>query len=130
MQSGEDSKVATTDKNISGLRGEAGAADPAPAGVAALQATTSPGAAAFISERGGSLYVWARTFQCCGGVPVRIVYSSTEAPRGLTEFRQFDAGGYQVMLHPSIGRAPSQMAVRLRGRWRPRITVYWDGMPI
>jgi hypothetical protein len=62
--------------------------------------------------------------------PVRIVYSSTEAPRGPTGFHQFDVGGYQVMVHRSIGWAPSQLQVRLRGRWRPRITVYWDGMPI
>lgn len=121
--------MATTDKNISRLRGEPAAAGPAPAGGAAIQAMTSARAAAFISERGGSMYVWVTRFNCCGG-PLRIVRSSTGAPRGLTGFRRFDAGGYQILLHPSIGRPPSQMEVGLRGRWRPRITVYWDGMPI
>ena len=122
--------MATTDKNIPRAHDEAGGADSARSAGAALQAMTSSEAAAFIGERGGSLYVWARKFQCCGGGPVRIVYSSTEAPRGFTGFHRFDAGGYQVMIHPSIGRPPSQMEVRLRGRWRPRIKVYWDGMPI
>jgi len=126
----EGSKLATTDNNIPRLRDQAAAPDSAPAGGASLQAMTSPAAAAFIRERGGSLYVWARKIRCCGGGPVRIVYSSTEAPRGLTGYHQFEAGGYQVMLHPSIGQPPPQLAVRLRGRWRPRITVYWDGMPI
>jgi len=129
MPSEEGWKVTTTDKNIPGLRDKAGAADPAPAGDAAIQATTSPRAAAFISERGGRLYVWARKFNCCGG-PIRTVYSSPQAPRGLTEFRRFEAGEFQVLLHPSIGAPPAQMEVRLRGRWRPRITVYWDGMPL
>ena len=126
----EGSKLATTDNNTPRLRDRDGPAGPALAGGASLQAMTSPEAAAFIRERGGSLYVWARKIRCCGGVPVRIVYSSTDAPRGLTGFQQFEAGGYQVMFHPSIGRPPSQMAVRLRGRWRPRVSVYWDGMPI
>jgi hypothetical protein len=81
--------------------------------------------------RGGSLYVWvSSTVRCCGGVAARIVRSSTGAPRGVTGFRLFDAGGLQLLLHPSAGRPPPQMEVRLRGRWRPRITVYWDGMPI
>ncbi len=129
MQSGEGSKLATTDKNISGLRDEAGAADSAPAEGVPLQAVTSPEAAAFIGERGGSLYVWVTRFNCCGG-PVRIVRSSTGAPQGLTGFRRFDAGDFQILLHPSAGRPPAQMEVRLRGRWRPRITVYWDGIAI
>lgn len=126
----EGAKLAATGKNTPRLRGQAGAAGPAPAGGAYLEAMTPAEAAAFISERGGSLYVWARKIRCCGGGPVRIVYSSTDAPRGLTGFRQFEAGGYHVMFHPSIGRPPSQLVVRLRGRWRPRISVYWDGMPI
>ena len=121
--------MATTDKNTPPLRDQAGVAGPAPATGAALQAITSPGAAAFISERGGRLYVWARKFNCCGG-PIRTVYSSPQAPRGLTEFRRFEAGEFQVLLHPSIGAPPAQMDIRLRGRWRPRITVYWDGMPL
>ena len=121
--------MATTEENIPGARAGAGAADPAPAERAPLQAMTSPEAAAFIGERGGSLYVWVTKFNCCGG-PVRIVRSSTGAPRGLTDFRRFDAGDFQILLHPSTGRPPAQMQVRLRGRWRPRITVYWDGMPI
>ena len=94
-----------------------------------MQAVTSPAAAAFISERGGSVYVWARKFNCCGG-PVRVVCSSTELPGGLTGFRHLEAGGYQVMFHPSAGPAPAQIEVRLRGRRRPRISAYWDGMPV
>jgi hypothetical protein len=125
----EGSKLAATDNTIGEVRDRAGPAGAAASGGACVQATTSPAAAAFIRQRGGSLYVWTREFRCCGG-PVRIVYSSTEAPRGLTGFRQFEAGGYEVMFHPSAGRPPSEMAVRLRSRRRPRISVYWDGMPV
>lgn len=119
--------MAMTEENIPGAR--AGAADPAPAGPAPLQAMTSPQAGSFIRERGGSLYVWVTRFNCCGG-PIRTVRSSATPPRGLSGFRRFDAGGYQLLLHPTAGRPPAQMEVRLRGRWHPRVTVYWDGMPL
>lgn len=125
----EGSRAASTGETMPGPRDAAAVAGQARTEAISLQARTSPQAAAFIGERGGSLYVWVTTVRCCGGVPVRIVRSSTGAPRGVTGFRRFDAGGFQVLLHPSAGRTP-QMEVRLRGRWRPRITVYWDGMPI
>lgn len=121
--------MAATDESIAGARAGAGVAASARVQFAPFQAMTSPTAAAFIREHGGSLYVWVTRFNCCGG-PVRIVRSSTEPPRGLTGFRRAGAGEFQVLLHPSIGRPPAQMDVRLRGRWRPRITVYWDGIPI
>jgi hypothetical protein len=121
--------VAMTDKSIRGLCDQGGGRGPGTGRGAPLQAVTSPGAAALITERGGRLYVWVTKFHCCGGA-VRIVCSSPGAPRGLTEFRRFEAAEFQVLLHPSIGRAPARMDIRLLGRWRPRITLYWDGMPI
>jgi hypothetical protein len=95
-----------------------------------LRAVTSPQAAEFIGERGGTLYVWVTKAYCCAGAPIRTVHSSTSAPPGVTGFRRFDAGGFQVLLHPSAGSPPPRMDVRLRGRRRPRITIFWDGMPI
>ena len=125
---GEEPEMASAGETMPDLReataGQAGAEG------APLQAMTSPQAAEFIGERGGTLYVWVTKAYCCGGVPIRTVHSSTSAPPGVTGFRRFDAGGFQVLLHPSAGPPPPRMEVRLRGRRRPRITISWDGMPI
>jgi hypothetical protein len=86
-------------------------------------------AAALITERGGRLYVWVTKFHCCGGA-VRIVCSSPGLPVVSPSSAGLRPAEFQVLLHPSIGRAPAQMDIRLLGRWRPRITLYWDGMPI
>jgi hypothetical protein len=122
--------VARADEIMPGLRSADAVAGRAHADGTPLHVLASPQAATFIGERGGSLYVWVTKTACCGGVPIRIVRSSADAPRGVTGFRWFDAGGFQVLLHPSAGRPPPKMEVRLQGRRRPRITVYWDGMPI
>jgi hypothetical protein len=39
--------------------------------------------------------LWGRKCNCCGAT-VRVVYSSTELPGGLTGFRQLEAGGSQA----------------------------------
>ncbi len=120
--------MASTGETLPGPRDMA--AGGAPADGTPVQALTSPQAAAFIGERGGSLYVWVTTARSCCGAPIGTVRSSPSAPPGVTGYRRFDAGGFQLLLHPSAGDPPPQMEVRLRGRRRPRISVYWDGMPI
>jgi hypothetical protein len=119
---GETAAEAREEAGSTAAAGEAGPA-------AGMTAMTTPEAAAFIAERGGRLYVWADMFRCCGGTPVRIVRSSTSPPRAAAGFERFSTGDFEILLHPSAGPPPAEIRVRLRGRWRPRISVYWDRMP-
>src|SRR5260370_10397948 len=120
--------MASTGETLPGPRDMA--AGGAPADGTPVQALTSPQAAAFIGERGGSLYVWVTTARSCCGAPIGTVRSSPSAPPGVTGYRRFDAGGFPLLLHPSTGDPPSQMAGRLRGRARPPTTVHSDEHPI
>ena len=79
--------MAMTDKSIRGLCDQGGGRGPGTGRGAPLQAMTSPGAAALITERGDRLYVWVTKFHCCGGA-VRIVCSSPGAPRRLAGLRR------------------------------------------
>jgi hypothetical protein len=119
-------EAAAAARVLAGSTVAAGEAEPA----AFMKAVATPEAAAFIAERGGRLYVWADTFHCCGGTPVRIVRSTTSAPRGVSGFRRFQAAGFEILVHRSAGPPPAEIEVRLRGRWRPRICAYWEQMPV
>src|SRR5712692_6496022 len=74
-----------------------------------------------IREGGGQLFVWpirSRSFRL----------TLTDLPRRALDFQRFDAGEFLLFLHPAIRTLPDELVVTVRGRLRPHIEVYWEGL--
>jgi hypothetical protein len=85
----------------------------------------SDGVAAFVAERGGSLYVWTSTHRCCSG-PLTLLETAVEAPgRGSHAFRRVASGGFDVLLDTGRRRAPRELVLELNRR-RTKVNAYWD----
>ena len=81
--------------------------------------------AAFVTERGGSLYVWTSTHRCCTG-PLTLLETAVEAPgRGAHAFRRVPADGFDVLLDTGPRRAPRELVLELNRR-RTKVNAYWD----
>jgi hypothetical protein len=83
-------------------------------------------AAAFVRERGGSLWVWAaHPRMCCSGSPAWM--HAAMAPPALSGFCPVVADGVRVWFRGVGGRMPDVLEIVLRGTRRPRVEAYWDG---
>ncbi len=84
----------------------------------------------FVCARGGRLWVWAaRPRVCCQGTPA-YMHAATQAPSGLSGFSHVHAAGIDVFFRAPAGRSPEVLEIGLRGRRRPRVEAYWDGLRI
>ena len=93
----------------------------------AMRVEVAPEAAAFISERGGRLWVWAaRPRVCCLGTPA-YMHAATEPPSGMSGFRLVSRSGVQIWFRAPAGRAPDVLEIGMQGRRRPRVEAHWDG---
>jgi hypothetical protein len=82
----------------------------------------------FVSARGGRLWVWAaRPRVCCVGTPA-YMQAATLEPSGMSGFSPVQAAGIEVLFRAPAGRSPEVLEIGLRGRRRPRIEAYWDGL--
>ena len=87
-------------------------------------------AADFVRARGGRLWVWAaRPRVCCQAKPA-YMHAATQAPLGLSGFSPVHAEGIDVFFRRQAGRSPQILEIGLRGRRRPRVEAYWDGLRI
>jgi hypothetical protein len=95
-----------------------------------MQVETSREAADFVRARGGKLWVWAaRPRLCCQGAGADM-YAATQEPSGLSGFIRVQASGIDVFFRPRAGRSPEVLEIGLRGRRRPRVEAYWDGLRV
>lgn len=82
----------------------------------------------FVRSRGGRLWVWAaRPRVCCQGTPA-YMHAATQEPSGLSGFSPVRTGGIDVFFRAPAGRSPEVLEIGLRGRRRPRVEAYWDGL--
>ena len=84
----------------------------------------APDVPGHVAERGGRLYVWAKTRRCCSG-QTTFLESATEKPD--REFALVADDGFEVWLDTSLNRTPEELHVELRGRRNRRPVAYWDG---
>jgi hypothetical protein len=90
-----------------------------------VRVEVSPEAAAFVSARGGRLWVWAaRPRMCCAGVP-SYMHAAVEPPRGLVGFRQVPAADLELWFRAPGGYPPEVLEIGMRGK--QRVEAYWDG---
>jgi hypothetical protein len=95
-----------------------------------MRVEASREAADFVRARGGRLWVWAaRPRLCCQGTAA-YMFAATEAPSGLSGFSRVQAPGIDVFFRARAGRSPEVLEIGLRGRRRPRVEAYWDGLRI
>jgi hypothetical protein len=84
----------------------------------------------FVRARGGRLWVWAaRPRVCCLGTPP-YMHAETLEPAGLAGFSPVPASGIEVFFRAPVGRSPEVLEIGLRGRRRPRVEAYWDGLRV
>jgi hypothetical protein len=84
----------------------------------------------FVCARGGRLWVWAaRPRVCCLGTPP-YMHAETLEPAGLSGFSPVQAAGIEVFFRAPVGRSPEVLEIGLRGRRRPRVEAYWDGLRV
>ena len=95
-----------------------------------MRVETSREAAGFVQARGGKLWVWAaRPRLCCQGAGADM-HAAMQAPPDLSGFIQVQAAGIEVFFRPRAGRSPEVLGIGLRGKRRPRVEAYWDGLRI
>jgi hypothetical protein len=90
-----------------------------------MRVEVTPGAARYVGDHGGRLYVWASGAACCGGT--RFIEASTDAPSDADSFVPADTSGLEVLVRPAVGQLPDELRVDLRGRLRPRVEASWNG---
>ena len=92
-----------------------------------MRLEVSDEAAAFVSENGGTVWIWAhRPPVCCNGTPARL-RASTVSPTDPAGFEPIAANGVNVRFRAPGGRCPEVLEIGLHGRRRPRVEAYWDG---
>ena len=84
---------------------------------------SSPEAVELIQERGGKLYVWAKTSRCCHGA---ITFLETSTEPGEQPFRRVEADGIELYFDERLAE-PAELVVEAKGRRRKHVHAYWDG---
>jgi hypothetical protein len=75
--------------------------------------------------RGGRLYVWTSAHRCCSG-SLTLLEAATERPPGAERrFREFEAGGIELLLDMGGQRLPEELVLELRGR-RRKLAAFWN----
>ena len=85
--------------------------------------TSSPEAVEVIQERGGKLYVWAKTTRCCHGA---LTFLETASEPNERQFRRVEAPGIELYLDQRLGE-PAELVVETKGRRHKRVYAFWDG---
>ena len=58
------------------------------------------------------------------------MHAATDEPSGLSGFIRVQVAGIEVFFRPRAGRSPEVLQIGLRGRRRPRVEAYWDGLRV
>ncbi len=104
-----------------------------------MRVEVSSDAAAFVTARGGRLWVWAeRPPMCCGGSPAWM-RAATTAPSGRSGFARVPDDvidlpptsapwpRLQLFFRGAGGMAPEVLEIAMQGRRHPKVAAYWDG---
>lgn len=92
-----------------------------------MRVDVSPEAEAFVSARGGRLWVWAAPPRmCCAGTP-SYMHATVQPPSELQGFRQIPTAGLELWFRAPVGTLPEVLEIGMRGKRRPRVEAYWDG---
>ncbi len=81
----------------------------------------------FIGEGGGLLFVWpSRSYgpQCT----LTTLHASLDPPPRALEFRRIILPEFLLFVHPDMRSLPKELWVEVRGRKRPHVRAYWDGL--
>jgi hypothetical protein len=90
-----------------------------------MRITATDGIKELVREQGGHLYVWTSVHGCCTG-KLTLLEVGTERPPGAERrFREFDAGGFALLLDMGGRRAPEELVLERRGR-RKKIAAFWN----
>src|SRR5713226_2346196 len=92
-----------------------------------MNVEATPLAVDFIREHGGQLFVWPAEHRSAR-LTLALLDASVDPPAGALRFRRVDAGEFLLFLHPAIQTLPARLDVALRGRRRPHIEVFWEGL--
>lgn len=85
-------------------------------------------AVAFVSERGGQVFVWPLTLDApTGGADVFALEASTESPGVDHEFVRFAGEGLDVLIDTSEHGLPDELHLAVTGWRTKRIRAYWNG---
>ena len=93
----------------------------------AIRVVATAEAVRFIQRAGGMLFVRpavSRSFR----LALTILRASCDPPARALEYRRVDVGHFLLFLHPAIRRLPRELDVDLRGRRRPHVEAYWNGL--
>ena len=90
-----------------------------------MEIRATEGVREFVRERGGRLYVWTSTHRCCTG-PTTLLDAATQRPAGAARrFREYDAGGFSLLLDSGERPLPDELVLELRGI-RKKVVAFWD----
>jgi len=90
-----------------------------------MKITATEGVTELVREQGGRLYVWTSAHRCCSGT-LTLLEAGTRAPPGTEhQFREVDAGGFELLLDLGARPAPRELVLERKGR-RPKIVAYWN----
>ena len=92
-----------------------------------MRVTATAYAAQFICAHGGQLFVWP-TEHRSARLTLALLETSVDPPPGALDFRRVVAGEFLLFMHPAFKTLPEELLLVLRGRRRPRIEAYWDGL--
>lgn len=92
-----------------------------------MRVTAAADAAQFICAHGGQLFVWPAEHRSAR-LTLAVLEASVDPPLGALDFRRVEAAGFLLFMHPAFKTLPEELVVVLRGRRRPRIAAYWDGL--
>lgn len=88
-----------------------------------MRIVASQDAVEFISEHGGTLFVWAGLMRC-PGPRCTFFDSSIDPPAEPHGFRRFGGGGFELFFSDEGLEPPDELRLRLAGRRKKRIAVY------
>ena len=92
-----------------------------------MRVTAAADAVGFIRAHGGQLFVWPVEHRSAR-LTIALLEASVDPPPGTLDFRRVEAWDFLLFLHPALKTLPDELLVMLRGRRRPRIAAYWDGL--
>lgn len=94
-----------------------------------MRVDISERATAFVSARGGRLWIWtSRPRICCASTPA-YMNAATEPPAGLdlARFTLVDSGELEIWFRVIGERRPDTLEIDLHGKRKPKVEAYWDG---
>jgi hypothetical protein len=92
-----------------------------------MRVTATAEAARFICAHGGQLFVWPVEHRSAR-LTLALLVASVDPPVDALDFRRVETAGFLLFMHPAFKTLPEELLVVLRGRRRPRIAAYWDGL--